>query len=242
VPGLLDDVEPLPETTEAVDEFGPFDEGDLLAKLRRRGDRVQRLVPSCIGLSLASHRAGVTFTLVATAEEIALLDGVQYLGGGPCVAAVESDRVLDYGQHDLFDEAGWHLFARATATQNVASTLTLPVLVDERVGGSINLYASAPYAFVGLHEQIARIFDAWAPGAVVNADLPFSTRHLAQEAPQHLHREYVVAVAAGILAETSRLTPEDGGAELTRAAARAGVSEAALAEMIIALHRTFDRE
>lgn len=235
-------MEPIPETTEAVDEFGPFHEDDLLVELRRRSGRVQEIVPTCVGMSVASHRAGVTFTFVATSAEVAALDGVQYLAGGPCVAAVEAERVLEYGDRALFDEAGWHLFARATAVVDVASTLTLPVVAAGRVSGSVNLYATTPYAFSGHHEAIARIFDAWAPGAVANADLSFSTRRLAEQAPDQLRAEYAVAVAVAILVEQQRLTADRAREVLRDAAARAGVTESQLADTVIALRRMSDSE
>lgn len=230
-------MEPIPETSEAVDEYGPFHEDDLLDELRRRSARVQRLVPSCVGLSVASHRAGVTFTLVASATEIALLDGVQYVGGGPCVAAVEAEQVLDYADPGLFDEAGWHLFARATALADVASTLTLPIVAAGSVTGSVNLYAATPAAFNGHHDEIARIFDAWAPGAVANADLSFSTRRLAEQAPGKLRGEYTVAVATAFLVEDHGDTAEAAREELRQAAVRAGVTEAQLADVLISLRR-----
>lgn len=232
-------MEPIPETAHAVEEFGPFHDEDLLAELRDRAARVQQLVPACVGLSLASRRAGVTFTLVATSAEVALLDGLQYLAGGPCVAAVDAERVLEYDDRSLFDEAGWHLFARGTAEFNVASTLTLPVVTDGHVDGSINLYAATPQAFTGHHEALARIFDAWAPGAVANADLTFSTRKLAEDAPAQLRSEYAVAVAVAALVEDQRLTPQEARAELARAARCAGVTEAQLAATIVSLRRTF---
>ena len=69
-----------------------------------------------------------------------------------------------------------------TPSVPLLSTVTLPVLAGGAVVGSINLYAASAEAFVGHHEAIARIFDAWAPGAVTNADLSFSTRAVAEQA------------------------------------------------------------
>jgi hypothetical protein len=91
-------VEPIPETSEAVDEFGPFDaaDGDLLQVLLSRAELVRELVPECVGISLASLEHGVSFTVVATDEEIAALDGVQYADDGPCLEATRAQRVLEF--------------------------------------------------------------------------------------------------------------------------------------------------
>jgi len=77
-------VEPISETREAIEEFGPFavDE-DLLEELGKKGERVRAVVPDCVGFSLAMEAYGVTFTLVASDEEVAVLDALQYIDGGP---------------------------------------------------------------------------------------------------------------------------------------------------------------
>jgi transcriptional regulator with GAF, ATPase, and Fis domain len=144
-------VEPIPETARAIADFGPFiiENEDLLRELLAKAHRVRALVPQCLGISVASTVDQVTFTLVATAKEVALLDAVQYISGGPCVDAVEAERVLAYEQSELFDEEEWQLVAHATAAASVASTLTLPILVSGQVGGSVNLYATTPDAFDG---------------------------------------------------------------------------------------------
>jgi hypothetical protein len=102
------------------------------------------------------------------------------------------------------------------------------------VKGSVNLYASAPRAFVDKHEAIAEIFEAWAPGAVSNADLDFDSRTVAQQAPRLLCEEMRVQVAVGILMMIRRASLEEARDLLRDAARRAGVAEAAVAESLIA--------
>jgi GAF domain-containing protein len=227
-------MDPIPETSEAVEDYGPFaPDGDLLGELRALGDKVSDLVPDCVGLSLASREHGVSFTLVASEEFIAALDGLQYLDGGPCVEAVEAERVLQFTGEELMGEEGWRLFARGTAAAAVASTLTLPIMVEGQVMGSINLYAASPDAFTGKHEEVAAVFGAWAPGAVANADLSFLTRRTAEQAPRLLYEEMRIQVAVGVLIASERLDDDAARRHLSEAASRAGVSEAALAETII---------
>lgn len=236
-------MEPIPETTEVDDEFGPFSDDDLLHQLRERSDRVKAIVPDCVGMTLASRVHDVTLTLVATSAEIAVLDAVQYLSGGPCVDALEADRVMTYpAGDDVLDERHWHDFARATSAASVASTLTLPVITDGVVTGTINLYAAAAHAFDGFHEDIARIFDAWAPGAVTNADLTFSSRREAEEAPRRLREDLTITVAVGILAAKTPRDLDEARGLLRDAALRAGVREADLAASIIEIdgHRRDD--
>src|SRR5215218_2954296 len=165
-------MEPIPETVEAANEVADLD-ADVLADLRRMANRAQERVPDLVGVSVASLEDGLTFTLVASAEEVAVLDAIQYAAGGPCVEAAHTDRVVQYAPEAL-DEERWRLFAEATAARAVRSTLTLPVVRGGQVIATVNLYAAATHAFEGQHEHLAAIFGAWAAGAVTNADLSFT--------------------------------------------------------------------
>ena len=237
-------VEPIPETARAIIDFGPFavEDEDLLDELLDKARQVRELVPQCLGISLASNEDEVTFTLVATAQEVAVLDAMQYVEGGPCIDAVDTGQVLACDQEKLFDEERWRRFAQATAASAVASTLSLPILQGARVIGGVNLYGSTPTAFDGQHEAIAVIFDAWAPGAVTNADLSFTTRSVAETAPGHLREELDLSVASGLLAQQDQTSIEEARQRLREAARRAGVSEAQLAETIIELQRLQDSD
>lgn len=216
-----------------MDEFGPF-ETNLLQHLRDRASRVQEIVPDCVGISIAPREHGVTFTIVATDEEIAALDGIQYLQGGPCLESVKAERVLECSDGELFGEDRWQLFGQSTSAAGVRSTLTLPILVDDEVMGSVNLYAATSGSFTGHHQEIAEIFHAWAPGAVANADLDFSTRRVAEQAPEVLKADMRIQVALGTLMASHGVDLETARELLTDAARRGGTTEAALAETLIA--------
>lgn len=237
-------MEPIQETVHAVEEYGPFatDEGDLLDELRNSAEQVRQLVPECIGMTVSSIQDGVSFTLVASDEEVAALDAIQYAVGGPCVEAVKAERVLSYTQDDFLGEVNWQLFARATAAASIASTLTLPIVVAGRVAGSINLYAASADAFAGRHEQIAEIFDAWAPGAIANADLDFSTRAVAEQAPRVLRDQLRIQVALGILMSNQRIDVETAMTRLVEAAQRAGATLLTVAEKLVADATYDDRD
>jgi GAF domain-containing protein len=157
-------MEPIPETVEAMAELAVASDDDLLAGLTERARLVRSLVPDCVGLSLASVEHGVTFTLVATSDEIAVLDAVQYAFGGPCVDAAHTDEVLEYQRDGAsLGERDWQDFARATAASGIGSTLSLPILEGERVIGTVNLYAASPDAFTDRHNALAVILTRGHP-------------------------------------------------------------------------------
>lgn len=91
--------------------------------------------------------------------------------------------MVEWTSGDPLDEDGWSLSARASAAVGLASRLTLPVLRAERVIGTLNLYVASTDACTG-HHQLAVALAASAEHAVRNADLSFSTRLAAAEAPK----------------------------------------------------------
>lgn len=227
---------PIPESVEAVTEFGPLSWGDaeLLAGLVVASGEVRKVVPSCVGMSLSVRSEGITLTLVATNQGAALLDGVQYISGGPCVAAQErSEVVLASDPHDI--EQHWHLFARATAAHGIASTLSLPILRGTDVIGGFNLYAATSTAFDDHHERLAEILGAWAGGAIRNADLSFYSRDLARRAPAILREGGELAIASSLLAVARRISVEAAEERLCQASLRASLPVHVLARTLIGL-------
>ena len=230
-------MKPIPETVDAIDELDPaMDDGTLLDQLTRMADRARAVVPDLVGMSVASREHDVTFTLVATDDEVASLDAVQYLASGPCVDAFDGKQGIATTAEDLMDEGGWRMFSQATAAAGVRSTLTFPIVQDGAVVGTVNLYAAGTDSFADRHEPLAAAVGAWAPGAVGNADLSFSTRKAAEQAPERLRSQALLDAAAGIVAVDHGLSVEEARERLEDAAVRAGVPLDKLARTIVHLY------
>lgn len=229
----------IPPTRLALDSLAPESQVEFGDDLRLLARQAEEVVPTLLGVSVTSTDNGLTFTLVAVNAESALLDAVQYLDDGPCVAGVRLGEALQYDDAERLDEEGWRLFAHASAAHGIQSTLSLPIMIDDRAVGSINLYASEPGAFEGLHGDLAAVFGAWAEGAVTNADLSFSTRGQADLAPERIRD----------LDEATRLLAQQAGVEeaaardlIRDASRRAGVTQADLARTVLDRERDRDRE
>jgi hypothetical protein len=225
-------VEPTPETRKALAELARHGSTDLAVVVLAMGRQAQDIVPECVGLSLALFDEGLTFTLVASAEEIAALDAVQYLDGGPCVAAAHDEETIEAHAGDLIDEDRWLLYARASAAAGVASSLTLPIVSGEQVKGSVNLYAATESAFAGHHEELAAALGASAEQAVLNANLSFSTRLAAAEAPVRVVEQEEIQVALGIIAASQHVDIPAARERLREAAARAGITDVQAARAV----------
>ncbi|WP_295657117.1 GAF domain-containing protein [uncultured Nocardioides sp.] len=229
-------MEPIPETHEALAELA---DEELLVQLLEAARRVEEVVPDCVGLSLTMVQHGVTFTLVASDETIAVIDAIQYLAGGPCLNAVDDEAVLETDTRDdaRMSEQGWQLFADASVANGIATTLSMPILDDGAVVGGVNLYGATRRAFEGHHEQLAEVLGAWAGGAVTNADLDFTTRIDAESAPAVLRGARQVDEALGALAEALQISVDEARDRLDRAAARAQLRPSELATAVTRLLR-----
>lgn len=233
---------PIPETVQAIDDLDPTHEVDLVAELGLLANCAQEVVPDLVGVSIARLDHELTFTVVATAEEIAVLDGIQYLAGGPCVDAAHINQPVEFDNDDALDEDRWRLFAQATAAHTVRTTLTLPLMTHGHVVGTVNLYAASQRAFAGHHDELAEIFGAWAAGAVANADLAFTTRSEGQTAPDRVRKQFVIDMATGLTAAEHGTGIEAAEARMRDAATRGGVSLSQLAKEIVTAHGKQDRD
>jgi GAF domain-containing protein len=199
------------------------------------GQAVVALAPDCVGLSVGLLDEGVTFTLVASSVDIAVLDATQYLDGGPCLAAEQHGESLTSDVEDLLDEGRWLTFAQASAAAGIASTLSVPLMADGRVTGGVNLYASTADAFDGKHQQLARAVGGSAQDVVTNADLGFTSRRRAAQAPAHLAEQHDIDVALGIIVARQGVSMDAAHEHLSAAAQRAGITEGALAHALMQL-------
>jgi GAF domain-containing protein len=229
-------MDPIPESAAVLAALEAAGGEELSDHVREVARLVRTVVPQCTGMSLSLLAERLTLTLVATDAQVAALDAVQYLEGGPCVDALAGDESLR--TDDLsgpLDEEAWRVFATAGAATGVLSTLSFPIRDDEgRVLGGVNLYASAPQAFTGHESALAQMLGGWAGDTMANADLTFATRATAEQAPEELADRDVVAQAIGMLTVLDEVSADEAHERLAAAAAQAGVRLQDLARTIVA--------
>jgi len=218
-------VEPTPETQGLINELERDGDSATAVGLERMAAVTRAIVPNLVGLSLSLVENNLTFTLVASNELIAAQDAIQYLDGGPCVDAVDREKVFHVRVADPLDEGVWQFYAQATAAAGIASTLSLPILDDGRPIGGVNLYASTPDAFEGQVEALARALGSSAENAIKNADLQFSTRLDAAAADSRLAEFDDVNHAIGVVMAAHGVDSETARSQIREAALRAGISE-----------------
>lgn len=230
-------LKPVPQTAEAFELLRALGDPQVAGSMVELGRRVREVAPDTRALSLSLTESGLTFTLVADQPEGMLMDAVQYLDGGPCVDTLDDQQVraTDLAT-DALDEARWALFDEAGRRLGIVTSLSLPVLEDDRVVAGVNLYGTARDAFDGRHEELARRCGAWAGGAVTNADLDFDSRLRAAAAPDRILDRRDLDLAAGLVSELQGIEPMEAVRRIRSAASRAGISEAELARFVLDAH------
>jgi transcriptional regulator with GAF, ATPase, and Fis domain len=226
-------LEPTPPSREALELLSAYGDPELTDLITDMGDAVMRLVPDCVGLSVTFLAEDLTFTLVGTDPSVLRLDAMQYLAGGPCLDAVTTGEALHLATSDILDEDRWRLFAHAEAATGVASSLSLPVMHEGQVIGSVNVYASTADAFDGHIAEVAEACEAWAPGAVMNADLSWTSRLRAAATLARMEQRALVDRAIGFVAAVQHLDTRTAATRIREAAARAGVTEPEIARIIV---------
>lgn len=99
------------------------------------------LVDPVASVGITVRYGGEFLTLASSDDRAALVDEEQYLEGlGPCLQALTTGQVVEVNDQRTHPQLeGYAARARANG---VFSTLSLPLFVDERAMGALNLYSS----------------------------------------------------------------------------------------------------
>jgi len=161
------------------------------------------------------------------------IDILQYelLNEGPCISCMQTRRAVVSGS--LGADKRWPRFGARVARLGVASALSLPLLVDDQVVGSINVYARDKDVF---GEHAVRLGSAFAQSAAVSV---YHTQLLvaAQDRTERLERALVsrkvIDQAIGIVRARTGVSEEDAFNRLVRISQTENIKLAAVAERIV---------
>jgi GAF domain-containing protein len=159
------------------------------------------------GAGLTLVDSGRPDTVVASEDFVRVVDEVQYrLGEGPCLRAVEVGETQVCGS--LAVDPRWPRFGPGAGSLGVNSALSLPLLVDGRVVGALNVYGHAHDAFDEMSVRAGELFASPAAVSVVNAQMLEATQRLTGQLEHALTSRTVIDQAIGIL-----MSRNGGGAE-----------------------------
>ena len=170
----------------------------------------------------------------ATAQFVRDIDAVQYeaLHEGPCITCMQSRRPAVSGS--LGSDRRWPHFGGRVARMGVHSVLALPLLIDDRVIGTINSYAHERDAFTDHAVELASKFSGPAAVWVYNAQLLTRARDRAEQMQRALSSRTVIDQAIGILRSRSGCSAEDAFDRLAQMSQKDNVKLRIVAERLVA--------
>jgi GAF domain-containing protein len=167
-----------------------------------------------------------------------LLQEVQQDGGmGPSVSAYTDDRVVV--ADDLGTEARWDRLAALVRQVSVRSVLSVPIRLDGRAVGTLDVYVARPGSWSSETVTAAEAFAGVAGDLLMGS---IERRQLRREVAQLQHAltaRILVEQAKGVLVGTQGLTPE---AAFERLRAEARSSRRKMADLALEVVQRAQRE
>ena len=188
-------------STESVEEF-------LTDVAKLAADVV--VPPAACGITL--RRQGQPVTAASSDARAQVVDQLQYqVDEGPCLDALATGAQVDVP--DMAVEDRWPRFRQHAMEQGVRCSLSVPLMVDRRSVGALNLYGFTERAF----EHQRSVVDGFATHAA--AGLTLMLRHVAmvktsEQLEQALLSRTIIDQALGILMAQQHCTAAEAFALL----------------------------
>lgn len=168
---------------------------------------VQRRIPGGdeVSITLIDEAPATVASTGAVALE---LDEGQYRAGlGPCLQAARSGQVTRVD--DVTEDDRYPDFVAAARAAGIHSSLSVPLPVEERLQGAVNIYSRQPRTFdeasTGIAESLARHVSLSMAQTLYYADVSRQARELETA----LRSRAVIEQAKGILMAARRCTADE---------------------------------
>lgn len=204
------DVNELQASLRNLDEL--FTLGDAEPEIGDLLERVVKLASEGIAtvdsVSITISDMGSPRTACASDEVARKVDEAQYSADeGPCIDSMRDG--VSYQIDDMTQDERWRKFSAEALKHNVLSTLALPLRVEGRTVGALNLYSGTADSFGETEKTIASIFASRAAVGLANADVYRRTRETIVQLEEAIQTRDVIGEAKGILMATEGCTDEE---------------------------------
>ena len=226
-----------------LDREPPGGDTDLLAALAASGDLesfladlvrlTARQTPNARACGLTLDRGEQAVTVSATGPLARRADERQYeVDEGPCLQALRTGVVVRVD--DMATEQRWGRFPALAVEIGVRSSLSLPLVVEDRPRGALNLYATEPAAFGPDDEATAAHWAQRAAEALRVALRIADGDDRADQLLGGLDTRAVIGQATGLLMAQERCTAEQAFTLLRLASQRRNVKLRDVASSLVA--------
>ncbi|MFI9008337.1 ANTAR domain-containing response regulator [Actinosynnema sp. NPDC053489] len=195
VPAVL-----LDEASEALEELaGVLADGQTLKEaLQQLAESASRVIPDAENVSVTAVDPDGASTVAATDEKVLAVDADQYeAGDGPCLEAARTLRpvraTVESGRRK------WPRFADAAERAGVRAYLSTPIVLEDEMLGSLNLYSSNDRAFDPFDEALLRLFATAASTSITGFRRYERSRRLIEHLQHALESRAEIDQAKGVL-------------------------------------------
>jgi GAF domain-containing protein len=193
-----------------------------------------RAVKDCDLASVTMIDGGRASTPVQTDPLAKDLDMVQYRADqGPCLEAYSVRRPVEGAVPASADR--WPEFTEAAEKAGVRSILAVPLAVNDRPVGALNLYSQTADSFDEEEREQAVEFSQQAAVACANSDVYWRTHKLTENLREALESRDVIGQAKGILMTRRGCTADDAFELLRRASQHRNTKLREIAERVVYL-------
>jgi GAF domain-containing protein len=154
-------------------------------------------------------------TAARTSKSADPVDEAQYqTGEGPCLDALRQARTIVID--DVRTETRWPDFAELAHQAGLGSSVSVPLLVNDRHTASLNIYGSEPGAFSEDAVTAAESLAVYAAVVLSNADLYRSAASRAEQMTEAMASRAVIEQAKGALMASRRCDADEAFAILVK--------------------------
>jgi GAF domain-containing protein len=176
------------------------------------------LVSGGLSCGMTMQPNGRPVTMACSDPVAARVDEVQYeLDDGPCLHAMRDGHMVRI--KDTADKARWPEFEARASSHGIRSCLALPLNVDGKPLGALNLYARTASAFGVAETRRAENFAEYASGALTLAIRLASNAALIDQLRSSLSSRAIIDQALGIIMAREHCT-QAGAFAILRAASQ----------------------
>ena len=145
---------------------------------------------------------------MASSAFVEEIDDIQYGGGeGPCISAAASGQPMRSVSVEA--DQRWPSCGPTAGRLGVHSVLSLPLLVDDEVIGSMNVYAHPEHAFDDRAERIGQVFAVPAAITAQNAHVLAQLQRKTANIQNVLTTRAVINQAVGMIIGSTGRTPDE---------------------------------
>jgi GAF domain-containing protein len=182
------------------------------------------------GLTMISE--GRKRTAVYTDELAPEIDRSQYeTDDGPCIEAFETGQVQTI--ESTLENGRWPEFREGAAKHGIHSALSIPMMVDRKTVGAMNLFSRREHAFTEQDHEFGLLFASQAAIVLANTQAYWDAHQLTLRLSEAMSSRSVIEQAKGMLMAAQGCDEDEAFELLVHASQRENVKVRDLAQRIV---------